>query len=69
LNLEAQVLQLGLKATAVFTAQLGFEHGLIGLMQNLVGADFSALRIESNADTNGNLQKLITRLYGFSYGG
>lgn len=62
-------MQVGIKATAVFTAQLGFEHGLIGLTQNLVGDDFSALRIESNADTDGNLQKLITQLYGFSYGG
>jgi len=55
--------------TAVFTAQLGVVYGLIGLTQNLVGVDFSALRIESNADTKGNLQKLVTQLYGFRYGG
>ncbi len=69
MNLQAQLLRFGIKVIAVFTDQLGFEHGLVGLTQNLVGDDFSALRIESNAYTDGNLQKLITQLYGFSYGG
>ena len=51
------------KLEAVFPAQFGLVHGLIGLAQQLFLIHFPGLRVKNHAQTGADLKLFVTKLH------